>query len=163
MQRKERGILAAILLGGVIAATIDVVAASIISGRTPAFILQAIAAGLLGKASFGGGVPTMILGAFLQEAMGILIAAIYVLPARAMPALSRRWVVSGLAYGAIIFFVMNYAVVPLSALKATPHFTALKFAENMAAMLLFGLIVAFFYARASVSAEPARNEAIVPA
>lgn len=163
MQTKSPGILAAILVGGVIAATIDVGAASIISSRSPAFILQAIAAGLLGKASFGGGVPTMMLGAWLQEVMGILIAAIYVLPARAMPALSRRWAVSGLGYGVIIFFVMNYAVVPLSALKATPHFTALKFAENMAAMLLFGLIVAFFYARVRVSSEPARNEAIVPA
>jgi hypothetical protein len=162
VQRKDRGILGAILLGGVIAATIDVAAASVISGRSPAFILQAIAGGLLAKASFEGGVPTMILGAFLQEAMGILIAAIYVLPARAMPTLSRRWTVSGLAYGVIIFFVMNYAVVPLSAWKAMPHFTVLKFAENMAAMLLFGLIVAFFYGRA-LPAEPARNEAAVPA
>jgi uncharacterized membrane protein YagU involved in acid resistance len=151
------------LLGGVIAATIDIGAASIISGRGPAFILQAIAGGLLGKASFGGGVPTMILGAFLQEAMGILIAVIYVLSARAMPALSRRWAIGGLAYGIIIFFVMNYAVVPLSALKATPHFTPLKFSENMAAMLLFGLIVAFFSGRATAATEPARNEATAPA
>jgi uncharacterized membrane protein YagU involved in acid resistance len=163
MRTKGTDIVAAILFGGVIAATIDIGAASIISGRSPTFIMQAIAAGLLGKASFGGGVPTMILGAFLQEAMGILIAGIYVLPAKAMPALSRRWALGGLGYGVVIFFVMNYAVVPLSALKAVPQFTALKFAENMTAMLIFGLIVAFFCARATASAEPARNEAILPA
>ena len=47
----------------------------------------------------------------------------------------------------VIFPVMNFIVVPLSALKSHPHFTALKFAENMAAMLLFGVIVAFFARR----------------
>ena len=163
MQRRDRGILGAILLGGVIAATIDIGAACVISGRSPGFILQFIAGGILAKASFDGGMPTMILGAILQEAMGILIAVMYVLLARTVPALSRRWIVSGLAYGVIIFFVMNYAVLPLSAWKTTPHFTALKFAENMAAMLLFGLIVAFFYARTATAAEPVRKEATASA
>ena len=163
MERGYRGILSAILLGGVVAATVDIGAACVISGRSPGFILQVIAGGVLAKASFAGGVQTMILGAVLQEAMGILIAAAYVLAARAIPALSRRWAISGLAYGVIIFFVMNYAVVPLSAWKSTPHFTALKFAENMAAMLLFGLIVAFFYGRTVAAAEPARKEAAAAA
>jgi uncharacterized membrane protein YagU involved in acid resistance len=163
VQRRDRGILGAILLGGVIAATIDIGAACVISGRSPAFILQFIAGGVLAKAAFGGGMPTVILGAVLQEAMGILIAAAYVLPARALPALSRRWAVSGLAYGVIIFFAMNYAVLPLSAWKSTPHFTALKFAENMAAMLVFGLIVAFFYGRTAAAAEPVRKQAAATA
>ena len=163
MQRRDRGILSAILLGGFVAATIDIGAACVISGRSPGFILQVIAGGVLAKASFDGGVPTMILGAVLQEAMGILIATAYVLAARATPALSRRWAISGLVYGVIVFFVMNYAVVPLSAWKSTPHFTALKFAENMAAMLLFGLIVAFFYGRTATAAPPARKEAAAAA
>jgi hypothetical protein len=151
------------LLGGVIAAAIDIGAACVISGRNPVFILQFIAGGVLAKAAFGGGMPTVILGAVLQEAMGILIATAYALAARAIPAMSRRWAVSGLAYGVIIFFVMNYAVLPLSAWKSTPHFTALKFAENMAAMLVFGLIVAFFYGRTATAAEPARKEAAAAA
>jgi uncharacterized membrane protein YagU involved in acid resistance len=163
VQRRERGILSAILLGGVIAATIDIGAACVISGRSPAFILQFIAGGILAKASFGGGMPTVVLGAVLQEAMGILIAVMYVLLARTVPALSRRWVISGLVYGVIVFFVMNYVVLPLSAWKTTPHFTALKFAENMAAMLLFGVIVAFFYGRTATAAAPVRKEATVPA
>lgn len=163
MQRRDRGILSAILLGGIIAATIDIGAACLISGRSPAFILQFIAGGVLAKASFGGGMSTVILGAVLQEAMGILIAAAYVLPAKALPALSRRWAISGLAYGVVIFFVMNYAVLPLSAWKSAPHFTALKFAENMAAMLVFGLIVAFFYGRTAAAAEPVRKQATATA
>ena len=162
MQQRNREVLSAILLGGVIAATIDIGAASLISGRTPTYIMQAIAGGLLGKATFGGGIGTMILGTVLQEIMGILIATIYVVLLKTVAGLLRRWIISGLAYGVIVFFVMNYIVVPLSAWKAAPHFTPLKFAANMAAMLLFGLIVAFF-ARRLVSEPRAQNEAATPA
>jgi len=161
--RKERDVFTAILLGGVIAATIDIGAACVMSGRSPGFILQVIAGGLLGKATFDGGVATMLLGAILQEAMGLLIAMIYVLLAKSIPVLLRRWIISGLAYGVVIFFVMNYVVVPLSAWKSTPHFTSAKFAANMAAMLLFGLIVAFFSRRITASAMLPQDEATTPA
>jgi hypothetical protein len=154
MQQKNREIINAIVLGGVIAATLDIGAASLISGRNPAHIMQAIAGGLLGKATFEGGIGTAILGAVLQEFMGVLIAAIYVLLWKTVPGLLRRWVLSGLAYGVVIFFVMNYVVLPLSAWKAAPHFTALKFAEDMAPMLIFGMIVAFFARRVGLTAEP---------
>lgn len=163
MPRKERDVFTAILLGGVIAATIDIGAACVMSGRSPGFILQVIAGGLLGKATFDGGVATMLLGAILQEAMGLLIAMIYVLLAKSIPVLLRRRIISGLAYGVVIFFVMNYVVVPLSAWKSTPHFTSAKFAANMAAMLLFGLIVAFFSRRITASAMLPQDEATTPA
>jgi predicted neutral ceramidase superfamily lipid hydrolase len=155
MQQKTRDTLSAIFFGGVIAASIDIAAACLISGRGPAFIMQAIAGGLLGRASFQGGMATVILGAALQEVMGILIAAIYVVSSKTVPGLLRHWIPSGIAYGVIIFFVMNYVVVPLSALRSAPHFTPGKFAANLAAMLLFGLIVASFARRIGTSIVPA--------
>jgi len=163
MQQKNLDAVSAIFLGGIIAATIDIGAASLISGRSPAFIMQAIAGGLLGKATFNGGVATMILGAALQEVMGVLIAAIYVVLSKTVAGLLRRWVASGLVYGVIVFFVMNYVVVPLSAWKLPPHFTPLKFAENMTAMLLFGLIIAFFSRRLTMSEPLAQDKAATPA
>jgi hypothetical protein len=160
---KDRDVFIAILLGGVIAGTIDIGAACVISGRSPGFILQVIAGGLLGKASFGGGAATMLLGAILQEVMGLLIATVYVLLAKSAPALLRRWILGGLSFGVVVFFVMNYLVVPLSAWKSVPHFTPVKFAANMAAMLLFGLVVAFFSRRITVSAKLPQDEAVTPA
>jgi len=44
----------------------------------------------------------------------------------------------------VIFFVMNYVVVPLSMVGHRPRLTPRHFAEDMLAMLLFGLIIAFF-------------------
>ena len=66
---------------------------------------------------------------------------------RRLPLLRRDWLRWGLAYGVGIFFVMNYVVLPLSAAMAKPHFphfSAAHFIENLLAMLLFGVIVAFF-------------------
>ena len=76
--------------------------------------------------------------------MSILIAAIFVFTSRSLRSLRRRWMTAGVAYGVAIFFVMNYAVLRLPAVGHAPRFTALSFTENMLAMLLFGLIIAFF-------------------
>jgi hypothetical protein len=146
---RSRVTLSAILLGGIVAGTIDIGAACLINGHDVVFILQTIAGGLLGRRAHSGGVPTALLGLALQELMGILIAAIYAMAAVILPLLRRRWLAGGLAYGVVIFFVMNYVVVPLSAWKHHPHFSAYSFAANMAAMLLFGLIVAWFVSRQS--------------
>ena len=139
--------LAAILLGGTIAATIDIGAACLINDRSVPFILHTIAGGILGSRTYAGGNATALLGLALQELMGVLIAAIYVGAARLLPLLARRWMTAGLLYGVVIFFVMNYLVVPLSAWKHHAHFSASKFMLNMAAMLLFGVIVAYFARR----------------
>ena len=144
MPNRLRAGLKAILLGGLIAGTIDIGAAALINGLSPITIMQAVASGLLGKAAFHGGPSAAALGMGLQWAMSLVIAAIFVLGARGIAILRRRWVLGGLAYGVAIFVVMNYAVMPLSAVGHAPHFTALSFAENLIAMLLFGLIVAYF-------------------
>jgi hypothetical protein len=143
-QVESRAIIRAILLGGVIAGTIDIGAASLINDRSIPFILHTIAGGLLAERSFALGAPTAILGLVLQEMMGILIAAVYVLASRFLPTLRRRWALWGVIYGAVIFDVMNYVVVPLSAWKVTPQFSQSTLAGNVAAMLMFGVIVAFF-------------------
>jgi hypothetical protein len=146
-------IIRAILCGGIIAGTLDVGAACLIYGLGPPIILRSIASGLIGQAAFSGGAATAWLGLLLQWAMSILIAALYVAATARLAHLRQRWVLAGLIAGVIIFFVMNYVVVPLSADPLRPKlnlpslmavFTPLKFLANMAAMILFGVIVAFF-------------------
>ncbi len=141
----------AILAGGFIAGTVDIFAASLISQFNPMVILRFVAGGVLGPAALQGGVSTSILGLVLQWAMSLLIAAIFVLAALRLRWLTARPVIAGLAYGVVIYFVMNYAVVPLSAWHHVPTFKLVSFLENLAAMLLFGLIVAF-YARRNLRA-----------
>ena len=62
----------------------------------------------------------------------------------ALPVLKRQWLAAGLAYGVGIYFVMEYVVVPMSRIGHAPAFEWRSFALNMAAMLLFGTIIAWF-------------------
>lgn len=145
--------LTAILLGGLIGGTIDIGSASLISGFNPIVIMHAIASGLMGKTSFSGGAATAVLGLVLQWAMAVLIAAIYMGATQRMPAMRRQWQTTGILAGVIIYFVMTYLVVPLSAAPFRPEFSLQGFVssfklagflENLLAMILFGLIIGFF-------------------
>jgi len=144
MPRTRHPLLAAILWGGFVAGTLDIGAASLISGFGPLVILRYIAAGLLGKGALVGGTTEAALGLVLQWAMSLVIAAIFVFIVGRRVAATSRWPVWGVAYGVVVFAVMNYVVVPLSALGKMPHFTVFSFIANLAAMLLFGWIIAFF-------------------
>lgn len=143
----SRAEVRAILIGGFAAGTVDIGAACLIYFVGPVVILKAIASGLIGPASFQGGAATALLGLALQWLMSCLIAGIYVLATSKMARVRRRWVLSGLVCGAVVFGVMNYIVVPLSAIGEFPAFTPGKFIANLAAMFMFGLIISFFTGR----------------
>lgn len=132
----------AILAGGLLAGTVDVGAAALISMLDPRIILRFIAGGLLGKTALHGDWPVLLLGLLLQWGMSMLIAGVFVLAALRMRGLISRPIVAGLAYGVIVFAVMNYLVMPFSAWGHVNHFSPVKFVENLAAMLLFGVIIA---------------------
>ena len=149
MGAEDRGASAvakAIVCGGLVAGTIDIGAASVISGLGPVKIMKIVAGGLLGRAAFEGDATTAAIGMLLQWGMSLLIAAVFVLASRRLPALRRRWLFAGLAYGVVVYLVMTYIVVPLSAIghRTRPKFVPVSFCENMMAMLLLGTIVAWF-------------------
>lgn len=132
-----------IIVGGSIAGIVDIFAASAINRLAPGVILQAIASGLLGVASFHGGGLTIGLGLLLQLAMSLIIAAIYGLASVRLPVLVRRPVSFGALFGVGVFIVMNAVVVPLSAAVHPKHPpTIAAMVLNLDAMILFGLIVA---------------------
>lgn len=134
-------VLKAALTGGLIAGLVDVGAASIINRTSPRVILQAIASGILGMSAYKLS-WTVLFGLVLQVVMSILIAAIYSEAAAAMPSLRRHPYQSGLAYGVVVFLVMNFVVVPLSAAAPKPaHVTVAWLLMNVGAMLLFGVLV----------------------
>ena len=86
-------------------------------------IPQSVAAGLIGKTSFDGGMSTVLLGLALHWLVAYIWATIYVLAGRALlPALLRKPILLGLAYGAWVYFFMNWVVLPLDAMHTKPHF-----------------------------------------
>jgi hypothetical protein len=78
-------------------------------------IFQSIAAGLLGRAAFQGGLRTAVLGACLHFLIAFVIVTTYYVASRRARILTDRPVIFGLFYGVAVYFVMNRIVVPLSA------------------------------------------------
>lgn len=136
-------VLPAILAGGLVAGTLDIGAAALINRMDPRVVLRIIAGGIQGRAALAGGASSAWLGLLLQWGMALAIATIFVAAATRLRWLTAHWIGAGLAYGVAIFVVMNYLVLPLSAWHHAARFTPTSFVENLAAMLLFGLIVAF--------------------
>jgi uncharacterized membrane protein YagU involved in acid resistance len=110
-------VLPAILCGGLICGALDITAAFIVYGAfglMPIPLLQGIAAGLLGKRAFAGGLATALLGLFLEFFIATSAAAVYVLVSRILIFLTRRAALAGALYGIAVYFFMQLVVLPLS-------------------------------------------------
>jgi len=108
----------AILLGTLAVGTLDLADALIffgLRGAPPIRMFQSIAAGLLGRASFSGGMNTALLGIVLHYFIAFLIVTTCVVLSRWMPLLRTRPILAGMAYGIGVYLVMNLIVLPLSA------------------------------------------------
>jgi hypothetical protein len=110
----KTGALAAIMWGGLSAGVLDITAAFIRWG-IPMRILQGIASGLLGARAFQGGWAIAALGLALHFFIALAAAAIYYAASRQLVFLRRRAVLWGLFYGIVVYMVMSWVVVPLSA------------------------------------------------
>ena len=114
----------AILLGGLTVDILDGLDAVVFFGLrgVPADrIFQAIAAGLLGKDAFQGGMATVALGGVLHFSIATTIAAVYILASRRWAALADRPFLWGPVYGIGAYLVMNLVVIPLSAAAGAKH------------------------------------------
>jgi len=80
----------------------------------PVRIYQSVAAGLLGRDSFQGGLASAALGMFLHFFIATTAAAVYVAASTRLKLLLRQPVACGLAFGIAVYFFMNLVVVPLS-------------------------------------------------
>jgi len=106
-----------IFWGGLIAGTLDILAAFVVTGfkgRGPDVVLHGIASGLLGPKAFRGGIATAALGLACHYAIAFGAAAAYYAVSRVLPVLVRRAVICGLLYGVVVYVVTNYVIVPLS-------------------------------------------------
>jgi hypothetical protein len=107
-----------ILAGGLICGVMDISAAFIIwglRGVSPFRVLRGIAAGLLGPDSLKGGASTAFLGGAIHFLIAFTAATIFYLASRKLPFLTQRAVISGVAYGVLVYVFMYWVVIPLSA------------------------------------------------
>jgi len=109
----------ATVLGGTAAGLLDhmsALASLVPNGVSATHIQQYVASGVVGPAAaFAGGWLTSALGVCVHFSLTTLMAGTFVLAAERFPVLLRQPWCSGPAYGVLIYFVMSYIAVPLSA------------------------------------------------
>ncbi len=115
-----RPAIRAIVLTTVVMGALDIAAALIMAitqGSTAMRLLQFIASGLLGRKAFEGGMATAALGLALHFLIALAAVVVFWF-ARERLAVVRQWpVVSGLAYGLVVFALMNLVVLPLAGIR----------------------------------------------
>jgi hypothetical protein len=137
----------AVLIGGLIAGSFDItyacVSAYLRLGATPPRVLRYVASGLLGPSARGGGAPVAALGLALHYLIALTAAAVFVWASRRFPVLIRRPLLSGALYGAWIFVLMNFIVVPLSRVPPRTSFPVIPMLmEFVGHMVLIGIPIA---------------------
>lgn len=149
----KRPALFAIFVGGGVAGSLDLTYAIVFSamrGTPPLRLLQSVSTGLLGPAAYEAGALTAVLGFVLHFFIAFLMAAAFFLVSRRFDFLTRKPVVSGLLYGAILYPLMTQIVLPLSAYPHPFVFRPLFFAINLFVhMFLVGLPIALATRKAS--------------
>ena len=143
-----------IVWGGLLAGTLDAVdgvAAFGLQGMNPIQVLQYIASGLLGVASFQGGLKTAGVGALLHYLIAFLVAAVYYVASLKLPALHGHPVKWGLAYGVAVYLFMNYLVLPLSAVPRSPFSVPLFLNGVIGHAIFVGFPIAWYAHRSATT------------
>jgi uncharacterized membrane protein YagU involved in acid resistance len=136
------GAMRAIVFGTIAVGVFDALDAMVffgLRGVKPIRVFQAIASGLLGKASFGGGMSSALLGVVLHFFIAFGIVLTYFLAAGKIEVLASHPVICGLVYGLTVYFFMNYVVIPLSAVNRSPFSLPMFLNGVFGHMLLVGL------------------------
>lgn len=125
-----------ILLVGIIAGTLDIIAAIIILARGNAVgTLKYIASGWFGKAALEGGYEMAAWGLLFHYIIAICWTAAFLLLYPKLPFLKRNKWLNAIAYGIIVQTLMSFVVLPLS--NIPPRAFSLWFFLENAVILMF--------------------------
>jgi hypothetical protein len=137
-----RMIALAVLAGGAAAAILDGLAATIdfrLRGISFARLWQGVASGALGPSSFQHGNTTVFLGLVFHALIATTAALVFNVTANYAPVLLAHYVASGVLYGIAVYCVMNFVVIPLSAMPPRPFVLAITIRQLLIHIVCVGL------------------------
>jgi hypothetical protein len=143
--------LRGILLGGFFAGLADFIyptVKTVINGGPWVRPWKGVASGLLGQTARDGGLEMVVLGAALHWFICISAAAILYFVASRVKFIPRQWILLGIIHGIAVLLVMNYVILPLSAIGQGIYPLATLHISAFWHIVLVGLPTAFFVSRA---------------
>ncbi len=151
--------LRGILLGGFLAGLADFLyptISTVMAGGSWMRPWKGVASGLFGIAAHQGGMGMVALGIALHFFICIVAAILLYLIARRLTWLPRHWFVLGILYGIAFLAVMNYVILPLSAIGHGIYPLKAIHISAFTHILVVGWPTAFFVSRA-LQQTPGRN------
>jgi hypothetical protein len=143
----------AVLYAGLACGTLDITAAFLVYGNMfhigPVRILHSVAAGLLGRSAYSGGLPAAALGLLCHFLIAFGAATVFFVLSRAFPFLLTQAVLWGALYGIAVYFFMNRIVVPLSNAAKSPFSLKMMVIGVVIHMICVGLPIALITRRYS--------------
>ena len=132
-----------ILIAGLIAGTMDILAAIfILAGGNAIGVFKYVASGAFGKAALDGGNEMVAWGALFHYIIAMSWTALYFLIYPKLPFLKWNKWFNAIVYGAFIQTLMSFVILPLTNIVSRP-FNAFGFLENMVILMFsIGLPVA---------------------
>jgi hypothetical protein len=142
----SRRTLKAVLYAWLLAGTLDISAAvtyyPLTSGVKVLTLLQGIASGVLGQNAFTGGLDTAALGLALHYLIALIWTLIFLVVVRGVNTLVANRFLIGMAYGVVVWIVMNMIVLPLSRVRQGPFNARQAIIGAVILMFCIGLPIA---------------------
>lgn len=153
-----RATLPRLALAGLAGGAVDFAYASamaLAAGRPVTRPWRTVASGWIGgPAARDGGPATVLLGVGTHFGIALAMAAVYLLAAQRLPALARRPLAGGAAYGLVLYTVMYLGVLPLRWPGAFPRWSGARSVLDVLAHLGVGLAIAFVASRSARAINP---------
>ena len=137
-------LLTSILFTGLLAGTLDILAAIfLLAGGNAVGTFKFIASGVFGKAAFEGGNDMVAWGVLFHFMIALSFTTAYFLMYPKLPFLKRNKWVNAVVYGCIVWAVMNLIVLPMSQVPQRPFNWEMALKNIAILVVCIGLPVAW--------------------
>lgn len=113
-----------VLSAGLIAGTLDGIAAALVyvirTGKNPLNVYRYVASGVFGQDALSGGVTMAMMGILFHYTIATSWALIFFVLCSRNSILLKNWLLSGIAYGIVVWLLMNLVILPLSRVSSAP-------------------------------------------
>jgi hypothetical protein len=132
---------------------------SLVNGRPPLRVFQAVASGALGRSSYDGGWTSILLGTGFHYFIAFSVVVFYAVASRRFTTLARHPLISGPIYGIGVYCFMQFVVFPLSAIGHVPHPAATLIDGILTHIFLVGLPTAWLFRSRRTDMSPTFHSA----
>ena len=147
---RGRAVVRGIVLGGLTSGLIDLVYASAQTAFKGGSVLRpwmGVASGLIGQAARNGGAGVALLGVALHFVITFGAAALLTLILWRLPWFVKRPLITGVLFGFGFLLVMNYVILPLSAIGRPIYVGQGFLTAILGHVIMMGLPIAWFVTR----------------